>query len=63
MPRRLVETNTKHFVGFGCSACAWVFKPLGAVVGKSLDEMKEKYKAQLNREFAEHACVNHPKVA
>ncbi|HEY6467873.1 MAG TPA: hypothetical protein VIY69_17860 [Candidatus Acidoferrales bacterium] len=53
--------TTKNFVGFGCSSCGWVFKPSGAFVGKSLEEMKEQYERQRDREFAAHVCVNQPK--
>jgi len=33
-----------------------VFKPSGAPVGESLDEMKQKYEAQRDKEFTAHLC-------
>ena len=61
MPRKLVWIEKQNFQGFGCSACAWVFKPAGALVGESLDEMKQKYEARRDKEFAVHVCVKHPR--
>ena len=34
LPRRLVWIDGTRFRGFGCSTCAWVFKPSGATTGK-----------------------------
>jgi len=63
MPRKLVWIETQNFQGFGCSECRWVFKPLSALVGESLDEMKHKYEAQRDKEFAAHVCLKHPRSA
>ncbi len=63
MPRKVVWIENQNRQGFGCSACDWVFKPAGALVGESLDEMKQKYEAQRDKEFAVHVCVKHPKAA
>jgi hypothetical protein len=38
-----------------------MFKPTGVLVGESLDKMKKDYEAQLEKEFAAHVCVKHPK--
>ena len=63
MRRKLVWIeNRKNFEGFGCSECNWVFRPLDVVVGKSLDEMKRKYEAQRDKEFAAHICAEHPRA-
>jgi hypothetical protein len=56
MPRKLVWTQSKEFQGYGCSECVWVFHPSGALVGASLDKMKQDYQAQCEREFAAHVC-------
>jgi hypothetical protein len=40
-----------------------VFKPSGALVGESLDEMKEKYEAQRDKEFEAHICDKHRRDA
>ena len=61
MPRKLVWIARQSFEGFGCSECNWAFKPSGAFVGESLDEMKQKYEAQRDKEFAAHVCGQHPR--
>jgi hypothetical protein len=58
MPRKLEWIQSENFQGFGCSECNWKFKPSGALVGDSIDEMKRKYEAQRDKEFAAHTCVN-----
>jgi len=63
MQRTLEWIKEQDFQGFGCSECSWKFKPLGALVGDSLDEMKRNYEAQCNKEFAAHSCVNHRRSA
>ena len=57
MSRTLEWIKSEEFQGFGCSDCNWKFKPLSALVGNSLDEMKRNYEAQCKKEFAAHACV------
>jgi hypothetical protein len=59
MPRKLVWIETQNFEGFGCSECNWVFKPSSAIVTKSLDEMKQEYGTQRDKEFAAHVCAKH----
>jgi len=59
MPRKLVWIENQNFEGFGCSECNWVFKPSSAIVTKSLDEMKQEYAAQRDKEFAAHVCAEH----
>jgi hypothetical protein len=63
MPRKLVWIDKQNLQGFGCSECNWMFKPAGALVLESLDEMKQKYEAQRDKEFAAHVCVKHPGAA
>jgi hypothetical protein len=62
MPRKLVWVESRNFEGFGCSACNWAFKPPGALLGESLDEMKQNYEAQRDKEFAAHVCAKHPRA-
>lgn len=57
MPRKLEWIKSENFQGFACSECDWKFNPAGAVAGNSLDEMKTKYEAERDKEFAAHACV------
>jgi hypothetical protein len=59
MPRKLVWVENKNFEGFGCSECTWVFKPSSAIVKESLDEMKQAYADQRDKEFAAHVCAEH----
>lgn len=59
MPRRRLWVENPNFQGFGCSECNWVFKPSGALVGESLDEVTRKYEVQLDKEFAAHVCDKH----
>jgi hypothetical protein len=63
MPRKLVWIENQNFQGFGCSECNWMFRPASALVGGSLDEMKQKYEAQRDNEFAAHVCVKHLREA
>jgi len=63
MPRKLVWIESQTFEGFGCSECNWEFEPPDALVGKSLDEVKQKYEAQRDKEFAAHVCLKPPSVS
>jgi hypothetical protein len=61
MPRKLVWIANQNFQGFGCSECDWMFKTSSALVGESLDEMKRKYEAQRDEDFAAHGLCQAPK--
>jgi hypothetical protein len=63
MRRKLVWVESQIFEGWACSECAWVFDPLGPVVGKSIDEMKMHYEYQRDKEFTSHVCAEHPRVS
>ena len=60
--RTLVWIEKQNFQGFGCSECNWMFNPSGALFDESLDEMKRKYEAQRDKEFAAHVCAKHPRA-
>lgn len=62
MRRKPVWIENENLAGFGCSECDWMFKAPGPLVGESLDELKQKYEAQRDKEFAVHACVKHPRA-
>jgi len=62
MPRKLVWIENQKFEGFGCSECNWMLKPFGTPVDESLDDMKQKYEDQCDKEFAAHVCVKHPRA-
>jgi hypothetical protein len=59
MPRSLKWIKSQNFQGFGCSECNWKFEPSGEPGGDSLDEMKRKYEAERDKEFAAHVCAKH----
>jgi hypothetical protein len=61
MPRRLVWIEEKHFRGFGCSECAWVFNPSGSATGSSFDEMMRNFELLRDSEFSSHLCADHPR--
>ena len=60
--RMLIRVEGPCFQGYGCSECTWAFKPSGPLNGNSLDEMKELYKRQRDKEFAIHVCAEHPRA-
>ncbi len=60
--RKLVWIEEPHFWGWACSECAWLFRPLGPLVGQSTDDMKVNYEPQRDEEFASHACAEHPRA-
>ncbi len=62
MGRELVWIEQKHFRGFGCSECAWVFNSPGSPTGKSFDEMMRNFELQRDKEFRLHVCADHPRV-
>jgi hypothetical protein len=62
MPRKLVWIESQKFVGFGCSECLWVFKSTSPFVGRSLDRMKQAYKAEIDGAFAAHLCAEFPRI-
>jgi hypothetical protein len=57
MPRKLQWIESENFLGFGCSECDWKFSPANQLTGNSLDEMKRKYEAEREKEFAAHTCI------
>jgi len=63
MRRKLVCVERQNFQGWACTECAWAFNPSGPVVGKSIEEMKEHYEQQRDKEFASHVCAEHPRAA
>jgi hypothetical protein len=60
--RHLIWIQEPHFLGWGCSECAWVFRPSGPPIGNSLEEMKEHYLRRLEEESAAHVCAEHPEA-
>jgi hypothetical protein len=62
MIRKLEWIEQKHFRGFGCSECGWVFNPSGAPDGKSFDEMMRNFELRRDKEFRLHVCADHPRA-
>jgi hypothetical protein len=60
--RKPIWIEEPRFRGYGCSECAWVFKPEGQPAGNSLDEMKEIFERLRNKAFAIHVCAEHPRA-
>jgi hypothetical protein len=61
MCRKLIWAESRTFQGWACSECAWTFKPLGPLVGESIDEMKMHYESERDKQFASHVCAEHPR--
>ncbi|MGB8522406.1 MAG: hypothetical protein WCD43_05545 [Candidatus Acidiferrales bacterium] len=59
---KLVWIDEPRFWGEGCSECVWVFDPSGSPTSKSLDEMKQNYESQRDKDFAAHVCAEHPRT-
>jgi len=59
MHRTMVWVQTQSAMGWGCSECGWVFRPSGAPVGKSMDEVTQAFVLQRDKEFAVHACLEY----
>jgi hypothetical protein len=62
MSRKLVWIEQQRFRGFGCSECTWRFKPAGAPVGPSFDEMMRNFELQRDKAFTLHVCADHPRA-
>jgi hypothetical protein len=61
MHRKMIWIEDRNFQGWACSECAWAYKPLGPLVGESIDEMKVHYESERDKEFASHVCAAHPR--
>jgi hypothetical protein len=62
MLRNLIWIEKPYLQGYGCSECAWEFKPSGPPAGNSLDEMKEIFERRRDKEFAIHVCAEYPRA-
>lgn len=62
MRRNMIWIEDRHFQGWACSECAWVFKPLGPLVDESIEAMKIHYEQQRDKEFSSHVCAGHPRA-
>ena len=60
--RQMVWIKTPRIVAWGCSECAWTFRPSGPPLGTGLDEMKQNFERQRDKEYASHVCAEHPRA-
>ena len=58
--RNIIWVASADREGWACSECAWAFKPSGPPRGTSLDEMKQNFERQRDKEFSSHVCAQHP---
>jgi hypothetical protein len=57
--RQMVYISTERVQTWACSECAWTFNPSGPPRGGSLEEMKQNYERQRDKEYASHVCTEH----
>jgi len=60
--RQMVWIKTTRIEAWACSECAWTFSPSGPPNGSSLEEMKQNYERQRDKEYASHVCADHPRA-
>jgi hypothetical protein len=60
--RRMVWIKTARTETWACSECGWRFSPLGPPRGSDLEEMKQNYERQRDKEYASHVCAEYPRV-
>ena len=60
-PRKLVWVEGQPVAGWGCSNCAWVFRPAILPIRNSLQELTAHAQNQLDNEFASHNCAANPR--
>jgi len=60
--RKMIWIETAHSAGWACSECVWAFNPWGPPRGASLDEMKQNFELQRDKEFVSHVCARHPRT-
>jgi hypothetical protein len=57
----LVWVQTKDFMGWACSECAWKFNPSDIPAGNTLAEIKLNFERERDKKFGSHVCADHPK--
>jgi rubredoxin len=60
--RQMVWIKTARMEAWACSECAWAFSPSGPPRGSSIEEMKENFERQRDKEYASHVCAEHPRA-
>jgi hypothetical protein len=60
--RQMTYISIERSQTWACSDCAWTFNPSGPPRGNSLEEMKQNYERQRDKEYASHVCAEHPRA-
>ncbi len=60
--RKMIWVESAHSASWTCSECAWAFNPSGPPRGAHLEEMKQNFERQREKEFASHVCTQHPRA-
>jgi hypothetical protein len=58
--RQMIWIKTAGMNAWGCSQCVWLFNPSDPPRGSNLEEMKENYERQRDKEYASHVCAKYP---
>jgi hypothetical protein len=59
--RHMIWIATARMETWGCSDCAWTFKPSGPPVGNCLEAMIQNFESQRDKDCALHVCAAHAK--
>jgi hypothetical protein len=54
--RKMIWVKSSGSECWGCSECGWAFNPSGPPHGATLNEMKENFERERDKEFAAHHC-------
>jgi hypothetical protein len=57
--RKMIWIKNARTEAWGCSQCAWTYRPTGPPIGSGMDEMKQNFESQRDKEFATHVCAEH----
>jgi len=60
--RAMIRFQMQEVNFWGCSDCAWVFRPSGPPLGNTIEAMGENYDRERDNNFAAHVCAQHPRT-
>lgn len=61
MPRELIWQEDAGLLG--CSECGWVYRPGKPSPEKSPEAIARDFALQRDKDFADHVCAEHPRLA
>jgi len=61
MQRKLIWIKEKS--SWGCTECVWVFSATHVRLEGSMADMGRQFEDQLQQEFHQHSCADHPKAS